>query len=107
MLLHRHAASMSSGVVGSMTQCSALTGPATASQSSTLGPPSAPFSGTYPWYLDFVAFFHMTPYSAHFSSLHPSYRHCIVHTVDGFPLSVAKQSTLSSDSFCPRCFSCF
>jgi hypothetical protein len=41
----------------------------------------------------------MTPHSAHLSTLHPSYRHCIVHTVDGSPLSVAGQSTLSSNSF--------
>jgi hypothetical protein len=41
----------------------------------------------------------MTPHSAHLSSLRPSYRHCIVHTVDGSPFSVAGQGTLSSDSF--------
>jgi hypothetical protein len=41
----------------------------------------------------------MTPHSAHPSSLHPSYRHCIVHTTDGSPLSVARHGTLSSDSF--------
>jgi hypothetical protein len=40
----------------------------------------------------------MTPHSAHLSSLRP-YRHCIVHTADGSPLSVAGQSSLSSDSF--------
>jgi hypothetical protein len=32
----------------------------------------------------------MTPHSAHLSSLRPSYHHCIVHTDDGFPLSVAR-----------------
>jgi hypothetical protein len=48
MLLHRLAASTSSGAVGSVTQPSALTSSATASQSSTLGPPSAPSPGTYP-----------------------------------------------------------
>jgi hypothetical protein len=48
MLLRRLAASTSARVVGSMTQSSALTGSATASQSSTLGPPSAPSPGTYP-----------------------------------------------------------
>jgi hypothetical protein len=64
-----------------------------------LGPPSAPFLGTSPWYLDSGASFHMTPHSAHPSSLRPSYRHCIVHTTDGSPLSVAGQVTLSSDSF--------
>jgi hypothetical protein len=41
----------------------------------------------------------MTPHFAHLSSLCPSYRHCIVHTTDGSPLSIAGQSTLSSDSF--------
>jgi hypothetical protein len=41
----------------------------------------------------------MTPHSAHHSSLLSSYRHCIVHTANGFPLSVARQGTLSSDSF--------
>jgi hypothetical protein len=80
MLLRRLAASTSARVVGSMTQSSALTGSATASQSSTLGPPSAPSPGTYPWYLDSGTYFHMTPHSAHLSfftsflpSLHCSY----------------------------------
>jgi hypothetical protein len=81
-----------------MTQSSALTGSATASQSFTLGPPSAPSLGSYPWYLDSGASFHMTPHYTHLS-LHPSYRHCIVHTVDESPLSVAGQDTLSSYSF--------
>jgi hypothetical protein len=40
----------------------------------------------------------MTPHSAHLSSLRP-YRHCIVHTADGSPLSVAGQGILSCDSF--------
>jgi hypothetical protein len=35
----------------------------------------------------------MTHHSAHLSSLHP-YRHYIVHTADGSPLSVAGQGTL-------------
>jgi hypothetical protein len=48
MLLYRLAISTSSGVVGSVTQSSALTSSATASQSFTLGPPSAPSPGTYP-----------------------------------------------------------
>jgi hypothetical protein len=52
MLLCCLAASMSIGAVGSVTQSSALTGSATASQSSTSGPPSAPSLGTCPWYLD-------------------------------------------------------
>jgi hypothetical protein len=93
MLLHRLAASTSSGVVDSVTQPSALLGSATASQSSALGPPSAP-PGTDPWYLDSGTSFYMTPHSAHLS-----YHHCTVHTVDGSPLSVAGQSTLWSDSF--------
>jgi hypothetical protein len=41
----------------------------------------------------------MTPHSVHLSSLRPSSRHCIIHTADGSPLSVAGQGTLSSDSF--------
>jgi hypothetical protein len=41
----------------------------------------------------------MTPHSAHLSSLRLSSRHCIVHTADGSPLSIAGQGTLSSDSF--------
>jgi hypothetical protein len=41
----------------------------------------------------------MTPHSTHLSSLRPSYRHCIIHTTDGSPLSVVGQGTLSSDSF--------
>jgi hypothetical protein len=69
MLLRRLAASTSTGVVGTVTQSSALIGSATASQSSTLGPPTAPSLSTYSWYLDFDASFHMTPHSAHLSSL--------------------------------------
>jgi hypothetical protein len=88
MLLHRLAASTLTGVVGTVTQSSILIGSVTASQSSTLGPPIAPSPGTYSWFLDSGASFHMTPHSAHLSSLRPS-RHCIVHTADGFPLSVA------------------
>jgi hypothetical protein len=99
MLLHHIAASTSTGVVGTVTQSSTLIGSATASQSSTLGPPTPPSSGTYFWYLDSDASFHMTPHSAHLSYLRPSSRHCIVHTADGSPLSVAGQDTLFSDSF--------
>jgi hypothetical protein len=66
MLLHRFATSTSSGAVGSVTQPSALTDSATASQ------PSAPSPGTDPWYLDSDASFHMTPNSAHLSALRPS-----------------------------------
>jgi hypothetical protein len=85
MLLHRLAISMLSGVVGSMTQPSALTCSATASQSSILGPPSTLCPGTYPWYLDSSASFHMTPHSGYLSSLRPSYWHCTVHTANEFP----------------------
>jgi hypothetical protein len=99
MLIHRLAASMSTRVVGIVTQSSALIGSAPTSQSSTLGPPTAPSPSTYSWYLDSAASFHMTPHSAHLSSLRSSSRHCIDHTVDGSPLSVAGQGTLSSDSF--------
>jgi hypothetical protein len=82
-----------------VTQPSALTGSATAFQFSTLGSPSAPSLGIYPWYFDSGASFHMTPHSVHLSSLHPSYHHCIIHTADGYHLSVARQGTLSSNSF--------
>jgi hypothetical protein len=48
MLLRRLAASTPTGAVGIVTQSSALTGSVTASQSSTLGSPTAPSLGTYP-----------------------------------------------------------
>jgi hypothetical protein len=48
MLVRCLVTSTSSGAVGSVTQFSALTGSATASQSFTLGPPSALSPGTYP-----------------------------------------------------------
>jgi hypothetical protein len=64
-----------------------------------LGPPSAPSPGIYPLDLDFDFSFHMIPHSAYISSLRPSYYHCIIHTVDGSPLSVLGQGTLSSNSF--------
>jgi hypothetical protein len=99
MLLHRLAASTSSKVAGSLTQPSVPTDSVTASQSSTLGQPSAPSTGTNPWYLDSGASFHMTPHSTHLSALHPSCCHCTIHTVDGSPLSVAEQGMLCSDSF--------
>jgi hypothetical protein len=99
MLLRRLAASTSAGVVGSVTQSSALTGSATTSQSSTSGPLSAPSPGTYPWYLDSRASFHMNPHSAHLSSMRPFYRHLTVQAADGSPLSVVGQSTLCFDSF--------
>jgi hypothetical protein len=87
MLLRRLVASTSSGAVGSVTQPSAPTGSATVSQSSALGPPYVPSPDTGPWYLDYGASFHMSPHSTHLSALCP-YRHCIVHTADGFPLSI-------------------
>jgi hypothetical protein len=52
-----------------VTQSSALIGSATTSQSSTLGPPTAPSPGTYSWYLDSGASFLMTPHSTRLSSL--------------------------------------
>jgi hypothetical protein len=57
MLLHRLTASTSTGAVGTIIQSSALIGSAPTSQSSTLGPPTAPSPGTYSWYLDSGAFF--------------------------------------------------
>jgi hypothetical protein len=89
MLIHHLAASTSTGDVGTVTQSSTLIGSAPTSQSFTLGPPTTPSPGTYSWYLDSGASFHMTPHSAHLSSLRSSSCHCIVHTVDGSPLSVA------------------
>jgi hypothetical protein len=59
MLLHLLTAFTSSRVVGSVTHPSALIGSATASQSSTLGPPSAP-PCTYSWSLDSRASFYNT-----------------------------------------------
>jgi hypothetical protein len=47
MLLRCLAASTSTRVVGTVTQSFALTGSATASQSSTLGPPTTSSPGTY------------------------------------------------------------
>jgi hypothetical protein len=82
-----------------MTQPSTITGSTTASQSSALGPHSAPSPGINPCYLDSGTSFHMTPHSAHLSTLCPSYRHCTVHTTDGSPFSVAGQGTLSYDFF--------
>jgi hypothetical protein len=41
----------------------------------------------------------MTPHSTHLSDLRPSYSHCIVHTTNSSPLSVAGQGTLCSNSF--------
>jgi hypothetical protein len=78
MLLRRLAASTSSGADGSMTQPSAPTGSATASQSSALGPPSAPSPGTDPWYLDFLSYdsslYSSFCFASFLSPLHCSYR---------------------------------
>jgi hypothetical protein len=41
----------------------------------------------------------MTPHSTHLFALHPSYRHCTIHTADGSPLSVARHGMFCSDSF--------
>jgi hypothetical protein len=67
MLLRRLAASTPTRAVGTVTQSSALIGSASTSQSSTLEPPTAPSPGTYFWYLDSDASFHITPHSAHLS----------------------------------------
>jgi hypothetical protein len=99
MLLYHLAASTSSGAAGSMTQPSAPTDSATASQSSSLGPPSAPSLDTDHWYLDSGTSFHMTPHFSHLSALCPSYHHCTIYTANGSPLSVAGQGTLCSNSF--------
>jgi hypothetical protein len=72
MLLRRLAASTSSRAASSVTQPSAPTGSATASQSSALGPPSVPSLGTDTWYLDSGAPFHMASHSTHLSALRPS-----------------------------------
>jgi hypothetical protein len=89
MLLHPLAASTSTGVVGYVTQSSALTGSATVSQSSTSGPPSTHSLGTCTWYLDSGTSFHMTPHSTHLSSMHPSYHHLTIQIANGSPLSIA------------------
>jgi hypothetical protein len=64
-----------------------------------LGPPSAPSSGTYPWYLDFDAFFHMTPHSLMFL-LHVLLIAIALFLPPMDPLFLFfEQGTLSSDSF--------
>jgi hypothetical protein len=72
---------MLSGVVVSVTRPSTLTSSATASLSSTTIPLSIPSPGTCAWILDSDASFHMTPHSAHLSSLCSSH-HPTVHIVD-------------------------
>jgi hypothetical protein len=69
MLLHRLTASMSPRAASTVTQSSALIDSATASHSSTFGSPSSSSPGTYSCYLDSSTSFHMTPHSAHLSSL--------------------------------------
>jgi hypothetical protein len=69
MLLRRLAAFTSTGAVGTVTHSFALIGSAPTSQSFNLGPPTTPSLGTYSWYLDSDTSFHMTPHSAHLSSL--------------------------------------
>jgi hypothetical protein len=64
MLFRRLAASTSTEVISTMTQSSALICYAPTSQSSTLEPPTASSPGTYSWYLDSGASFHMTPHSS-------------------------------------------
>jgi hypothetical protein len=67
MLLHRLVTSTSSEVVGSVTQPSALTGFATASQFSTFGLPSALSPSTYPRIL-ILALWHFLSYDSSFCS---------------------------------------
>jgi hypothetical protein len=49
MRLHLLVASTSTEAVGTVTQSSAFIDSTTASQSSTLGPPTTPSTGTYSW----------------------------------------------------------
>ena len=89
MLLRRLTASTPPGAAGSVTQSSAQSDAAIASQSS---------SGTLPWILDSGAF-HMTPDRTSLSSISPSSLPITVQTADGSSLSVVGQGTLSSPSF--------
>jgi hypothetical protein len=77
MLLHHLAASTSTGVVGTVTQSSALIGSAATSQSSTLGPPTAPSPGTYSWYLDSSVSFHDSSFCSSFFFMTFSPLHCL------------------------------
>ena len=90
MLLRRLTASAPPGAAGSVTQSSAQSDAATASQSS---------SGTLPWILDSGASFHMTPDRTSLSSISPSSLPITIQTADGSSLSVAGQGTLLSPSF--------
>ena len=85
MLLRRLTASTPPGAAGSVTQASAQSDTATASQFS---------SATLPWILDFGASFHMTPNRASLSSISPPPLPITVQTTDGSSLSVAGQGTL-------------
>jgi hypothetical protein len=67
---------------------------------------SDPSPGTNPWYINSCTSFHMTPHSAHLSSLCP-YHHCIVHTTNGSPLSIVGQGTLCFDFFMSLIFLLF
>lgn len=85
------------GAAGSVTQPSAPTGSAAASQYSTLGSPSMFTPGICPWILNSGASFHMT--SLHLSFFHTFstwFSHC---TADGSSLPVVGHDTLLSDSF--------
>jgi len=90
MLLRRLTASAPPGAAGSVTQSSAQSDAATASQSS---------SGTLPWILDSGASFNMTPDRTSLSSISPSSLSITIQTADGLSLSVAGQGTLLSPSF--------
>jgi len=90
MLLRRLVASTPPGAVGSVTQSSAQSDAATASQSS---------SGTFPWILDYGASFYMTPDCTSLSSISTPSIPITVQTADGSSLSVAGQGTLLSPSF--------
>ena len=90
MLLRRLTASAPPGAAGSVTQSSAQSDAATASQSS---------SGTLPWILDSGASFHMTPDRTSLSSISSSSLPITVQTADGSSISVAGQGTLLSPSF--------
>jgi len=79
MLLRRLAASAPSGAAGSVTQSSAQSDAATASQSS---------SGNFPWILDSGASFHMTPDRTSLSSISTPSIPITVQTADGSSLSL-------------------
>jgi hypothetical protein len=90
LVLRHRRCSCYSGAAGSVTQSSAQSDAATASQSSL---------GTLPCILDSGASFHMTPDRTSLSSISPSSLPITVQTADGSSLSVAGQGTLLSPSF--------